>query len=249
MIKFFRKIRQNLLMENKTGQYFKYAIGEIILVVIGILIALSVSSWNTDRLEKNNITNYYNRIIVELDQEIESAKFQKTRLDSLIDKSKRALQIIDSKNVDSLNTLKTLLGATATTWDVSYQFPVSKEFINQNYLSKIESDTLKMFFERLVWIFDKSEKISNHNGSQYLNTIEPFFIKNINYSEVALPRYRERLVQGGPKTNYEVLFTNLELWNIITFKLESLNGESYALDMTIKYFALFKDALIIELES
>jgi len=39
MIKFFRKIRQNLLSEGKTGKYFKYAIGEIFLVVIGILIA------------------------------------------------------------------------------------------------------------------------------------------------------------------------------------------------------------------
>jgi hypothetical protein len=38
MIKFFRKIRQNLLSQEKTGRYFKYAIGEIVLVVIGILI-------------------------------------------------------------------------------------------------------------------------------------------------------------------------------------------------------------------
>ena len=45
MIKFFRKIRHNLLMENKTGKYFKYAIGEIILVVIGILIALALNNW------------------------------------------------------------------------------------------------------------------------------------------------------------------------------------------------------------
>jgi len=37
MIKFFRHIRQNLVVENKTGKYLKYAIGEIILVVIGIL--------------------------------------------------------------------------------------------------------------------------------------------------------------------------------------------------------------------
>jgi hypothetical protein len=49
MIKFFRKIRQNLLMENKTGKYFKYAIGEIVLVVIGILIALSINNWNENR--------------------------------------------------------------------------------------------------------------------------------------------------------------------------------------------------------
>ncbi|UAM99080.1 hypothetical protein K8354_04445 [Polaribacter litorisediminis] len=56
MIKFFRRIRQNLLMQNKTGKpayrtgrYFKYAIGEILLVIIGILIAVSINGWNEDR--------------------------------------------------------------------------------------------------------------------------------------------------------------------------------------------------------
>src|SRR6056297_1262098 len=64
MIKFFRKIRQNLLMENKTGKYFKYAIGEIVLVVIGILIALQIDNWNNDRndrkLEKHYVLGLIN---------------------------------------------------------------------------------------------------------------------------------------------------------------------------------------------
>ena len=47
MIKFFRKIRFNLMENGKTSKYFKYAIGEIILVVIGILIALQINNWNT----------------------------------------------------------------------------------------------------------------------------------------------------------------------------------------------------------
>jgi len=50
MIKFFRKIRYDLMEKNKTGRYLKYAIGEIILVVIGILIALSINNWNQKRL-------------------------------------------------------------------------------------------------------------------------------------------------------------------------------------------------------
>ena len=54
MIKFFRKIRQNLIMQNKTSKYFKYAIGEIILVVIGILIALQINNWNENRKELYN---------------------------------------------------------------------------------------------------------------------------------------------------------------------------------------------------
>lgn len=51
MIKFFRQIRQNLIMENKSSKYFKYAIGEIILVVIGILIALQIN--NLNEVKKN----------------------------------------------------------------------------------------------------------------------------------------------------------------------------------------------------
>lgn len=49
MIKFFRKIRQNLLSEGKTANYLKYAFGEIILVVIGILIALQINNWNENK--------------------------------------------------------------------------------------------------------------------------------------------------------------------------------------------------------
>ena len=50
MIKFFRKIRQNLLSKGKTGKYLKYAVGETLLVVIGILIALQVNNWNQNRI-------------------------------------------------------------------------------------------------------------------------------------------------------------------------------------------------------
>ncbi|WP_223033784.1 DUF6090 family protein [Hanstruepera marina] len=54
MIKFFRNIRKNLLNEGKTSKYFKYAIGEIVLVVIGILIALQINNWNENRKLENS---------------------------------------------------------------------------------------------------------------------------------------------------------------------------------------------------
>jgi hypothetical protein len=75
MIKFFRKIRQNLLMENKTGKYLKYAVGEIILVVIGILIALNINNWNesnksraSEKLLLTNLKEEFNFNLNQLNQ-------------------------------------------------------------------------------------------------------------------------------------------------------------------------------------
>ena len=70
MINFFRKIRFDLMEKNKTGKYFKYAIGEIVLVVIGILIALSINNWNENR--KNN--DKETAILLNLKTEFETNK-------------------------------------------------------------------------------------------------------------------------------------------------------------------------------
>ncbi len=66
MIKFFRKIRQNLLMENKTGKYFKYAIGEIVLVMVGILLALQVSHWNNQSADRKSEKRYLSELVLDL---------------------------------------------------------------------------------------------------------------------------------------------------------------------------------------
>jgi len=69
MIKFFRRIRFDLLENNKTGKYLKYAIGEIILVVIGILIALGINNWNQKRIEIKRENISLNNLILDLDEQ------------------------------------------------------------------------------------------------------------------------------------------------------------------------------------
>nr|WP_282043657.1 DUF6090 family protein [Winogradskyella flava] len=66
MIKFFRKIRQQLIQENKMGKYFKYAIGEILLVVIGILIALQINNWNENRKSRLTEVTKLNKLLEDL---------------------------------------------------------------------------------------------------------------------------------------------------------------------------------------
>jgi len=89
MIKFFRKIRQELLGEGKTGKYFKYAIGEILLVMIGILLALQVNNWNQERINKEESNAILEQIYTMLDQDMDLISHRINRL-------QRQINIIDS---------------------------------------------------------------------------------------------------------------------------------------------------------
>ena len=82
MIKIFRKIRQNLLSEGKTGKYLKYAFGEIVLVVIGILIALQVNDWNNQRIERQLEDDILKEIVSNLDFDLENieTKIEENRM-------------------------------------------------------------------------------------------------------------------------------------------------------------------------
>lgn len=82
MIHFFRKIRQNLLARGKTGKYLKYAVGEIVLVVIGILIALQINNWN----EARKAVSYEKKVVQRLitDATVDSI-FYNSRLELFTD--------------------------------------------------------------------------------------------------------------------------------------------------------------------
>ena len=106
MIKFFRKIRYDLMNQNKTTKYFKYAIGEIILVVIGILIALQVNNWNETRIEQNRIKQYAKSLIQDLKNDIdmlEVSKFQARKKSWFIDSLRQYINLTpysDLSNTD-----------------------------------------------------------------------------------------------------------------------------------------------------
>ena len=70
MIKFFRHVRRSLINQNKMGKYFKYAIGEILLVVIGILIALQINSWNETKDRKEKLISIYKSVYADIKNDL-----------------------------------------------------------------------------------------------------------------------------------------------------------------------------------
>ena len=85
MLRFFRRIRQRLISENKTTKYLGYALGEIVLVVIGILIALGINNWNEER--KNSV--FEKEILVQIS---ENLKKDRQNLNTIIANARRAVE-------------------------------------------------------------------------------------------------------------------------------------------------------------
>jgi hypothetical protein len=142
MIKLFRNIRKSLLNEGKITKYFKYAIGEIILVVIGILIALQINNWNEGSKERSN----EQKILVELQSQFKDNLFQledKIHQRRLIIKgSKRALELMDAKTLVPMDTLTEILSPLilAPTFD-----PIDNEIMTAENLQLIRNDSLRHY--------------------------------------------------------------------------------------------------------
>jgi hypothetical protein len=145
MIKFFRRIRQTLLSENRFTKYLIYAIGEIILVVIGILIALQINNWNETRKIKQVETEILNVLV----EDLNSAKvFSKQYILS----EQGYLDIIETiLNTDSI---KTILNNTEKTkeyfnkafWDFEIKIPVINTYSdlkNAGKIALIQNDSIR----------------------------------------------------------------------------------------------------------
>ncbi|MBT8304613.1 MAG: hypothetical protein KJP09_09100 [Bacteroidia bacterium] len=93
MIKFFRHIRRNLIESRKTAKYLKYAIGEILLVVIGILIALQINNWNENRKASDMGKQFLSGIQEDLKKDL-------VRIDSIVTMNAQSISLITS--IDSV---------------------------------------------------------------------------------------------------------------------------------------------------
>ena len=246
MIKFFRKIRQNLLMENKTGKYFKYAIGEIVLVVIGILIALSINNWNQYQREKNIETQYLKNIVRDLNEQLSSIEIQMDNEQSYYE---AASYIIEDYNEDHAFTLDSTFHKRASTLAKRKTFvitdPTYTDLISSGNINIIKNqankDKLLNYYQEL----ERIEKVIQNNNSLLIDQHYLLaFIKNGYYYQNLFETFGESLAKFPGHVvapNYEVDIEDisknlilkdenkLELMNAITQRFFIAIGHYYHL--------------------
>lgn len=183
MIKFFRNIRKNLLKQAKVRSYFFYALGEIILVVIGILIALQINNWNTNRSQKNKESVYINNIKRDLIEQLASIEKQLEYEDHI---NSVASPIIDyykkyqDFEIDSAFTANIgLLTGRKTFVKIE---PTYMELISTGNLDIIRYDTLKNRIINYYQELERIELIINKNNNLYVDAV--FIPEMIRLSEI-----------------------------------------------------------------
>ncbi|WP_431157814.1 DUF6090 family protein [Winogradskyella poriferorum] len=161
MIKFFRKIRQRLLSENKFSEYLLYAIGEIILVVIGILIALQINNWNERRKIEQSGKEYIKEIYKDLKIEITNIDEILNSLSEQYDGTEYILNVFESKNKVVTDTVL----FTKNHWEPRRLFIIDRDLNTFDKLkssgqsSLLKNDSLSNLLDKFYKNFDT--RISN----------------------------------------------------------------------------------------
>ena len=165
MIKFFRNIRQNLIMENKTSKYLKYAIGEIVLVVIGILIALQINNWNENQKSLKIEKNYLQRLINDVTSDTITLQNRIGLSKLRLEYGKELMQLVDGE-LNNYDPVDMLIKAQSLgrMWDPYFNTNTYQDLTSTGSFNLIRdkniSDSIRTYYSTIPyqWVVEFSKR-------------------------------------------------------------------------------------------
>lgn len=238
MIKIFRKIRQNLLSEHKfskpaspAGRYLLYAFGEIILVVIGILIALQINNWNNDQNFKKEEQLILKNLNFEFKKNKNDLDVVKKDYQNFLNATKSVLNLV-GENQTTLQQYNTdsLLSESINYYDYRPTQNVVSDLLSSGNLKLISSDSLRMFLFQWSSLLNQKEEAWETLDDFSQNMMMPYLtkhasLKNIDSYGILQWEQRSKLNPDTAK-----IFQELEFENNLDNHAWSLNNYIIALN-------------------
>lgn len=185
MIHFFRRFRQQFLVENKVNKYLLYAIGEIILVVIGILFALQINNWNENKKNGALVKTYKKNLIENLIQD--SLSIERTLKD--INRELKTIEAFEMRVSTSNKPFDTIVKMAR--YEYNYKITINYDFENDTYKILNSTGHLGLFRQEIIRelneLYNLQEKVlftTTTTAGNYMNAINhyakkyPFTFKN-----------------------------------------------------------------------
>lgn len=175
MIKFFRNIRHQLLRENRTSRYLLYAIGEIVLVVIGILIALQINNWNENR----KLRQKEQTVLKQLKQEFEANLHQlngKIEIrNTVIKNGQKILDYIDNPNEVAEDSLIIKIAGIS---NPSSFDPIQNDLVSSGNIDIIQNQELTQLLTNWTSDVIQLQEVEQMYFRYFENQILPFINEN-----------------------------------------------------------------------
>jgi len=234
MIKFFRRIRQNMIKENRASKYILYAIGEIILVVIGILIALQINNNNEVNKARSKELHYLNNIKTDLLLNIANINSFIEARESQINSSNTVLEYYEGKPLTDLNDFNNNI-LNVYTWKKFYQINNTfLELTNSGNLALISNDSIKNNLLNLDALYKELKGEEEHfRFDSELLLYEPSF--NILDLNSLTKKFTYNISNGQvgenvelPRVNFENLLKDLKHKNgfvMAVYEFTVMNGQ------------------------
>lgn len=182
MLRILGKIRKNLLGEGKVTRYLLYALGEILLVVIGILIALKINNWNQSNVDVDIETKYLTNILSDLDEQLTYIEIQKTYEKRFME---AAIPEINYYNTNNKFRVDTTFFTNLNVLDARKTFittdPSFTDLISSGNIRLIKNDILKKKIISYYQDLELSEKIIQNNNIFIVDQQFGNVVKDIGY--------------------------------------------------------------------
>lgn len=200
MIKFFRKIRQKLLSENKFSKYLIYAVGEIVLVVIGILIALSINNWNEDKKTEKNRQRLISSLIEDFEYTYNDIVDDELPYLNLLQENMGKFQKLSKSNEEiiTVDSLRVLIPYFFSYNHFNPSLTTYNEAVSSGNLSLLKNKELMNLFTRFMQYLEslsETEYQSNYsyyNGAswEFRKTVDPDILSGSSKIDMSYEEYR-----------------------------------------------------------
>jgi hypothetical protein len=168
-------------MENRTSKYFKYAIGEIVLVVIGILIALQINNWNNKRIENSRAESFMHKMKVQLMDNISRVEKASDQLQNRDGITRKLMYIIgDNDKINIDGKIDSLVSVNMFDFHLNLNMNTLIEGRENGDLALIASDSLRQIIYDISTMYDsvkERERIANQDN---IDLFIPYLNKRYN---------------------------------------------------------------------
>ena len=168
MFRIFRRFRQNLISNNQFRKYLKYAVGEIVLVVLGILIALQINNWNNNRIESDKISVYAKLLIEDLERDIQMVELSRRQAARAVIRLDSLTLYVQNRELEEISNLDFYCLTLSLSYrPFSWSRATLEEMKGSGSLQYIDDDSLKMKiakYDAFTYHMDQDYISDNRNG-------------------------------------------------------------------------------------